>query len=130
MTRATLAHFQTAMQRLQMINHIAVAHMGRVKKPDTLVQIADFFLKLAEALWSVASGVSGDRLIVVIRNAGFRRNAGRMAREVFGDVGSAGGHRDSARAEIPLGKIACGSDPDADCRRFVMQRIKSGAWGV
>jgi nanoRNase/pAp phosphatase (c-di-AMP/oligoRNAs hydrolase) len=129
-TRATLVHFQTAMQRLQLINQIAVIHMGRVKKPDLLVQIADFFLKLAEALWSVASGVSGDRLIVVIRNAGFRRHAGKMARELFGDVGSAGGHKDSARAEIPLQKIACGSDPDADCRQFVIQRIKSRSWGV
>lgn len=129
MTRTTLVHFQTAMQRLQVINHIAVAHMGRVKKPDLLVQIADFFLKLAEALWSVASGVSGDRLIVVIRNAGFRRNAGKMARDLFGDVGSAGGHRDSARAEIPLSTIACGSDRDEDCRQFVIQRIKSGSWG-
>lgn len=129
MTRATLSHFQSAMQRLQMINQIAVVHMGRVKKPDMLVQIADFFLKLAEAVWSVASGISGDRLIVIIRNAGFRRNAGKMVRDLFGDVGSAGGHKDAARAEIPLQKINCGSDRDADCRRFIVQRIKSGSLG-
>ena len=50
-------------------------------------------------------------------------------RDLFGDVGSAGGHKDAARAEIPLQKINCGSDRDADCRRFIVQRIKSGSLG-
>jgi nanoRNase/pAp phosphatase (c-di-AMP/oligoRNAs hydrolase) len=124
-TRETLARFQKALQRLQLFDHTAVVHMGDVKKPDTLVQIADFFLKLAEAVWSIASGISGGRLIIVIRNAGFRRNAGKMARDLFGDLGSAGGHKDSARAEIPLRQINCGGDRDEDCRQFLTHRIKN-----
>jgi nanoRNase/pAp phosphatase (c-di-AMP/oligoRNAs hydrolase) len=124
-TRETLARFQKAMQRLQLLDHTAVVHMGKVNKPDILVQIADFFLKMAEAVWSIASGISGGRLIVVIRNAGFRRNAGKLARNLFGDVGSAGGHKDSARAEIPLHRINCGKDRDADCRQFVAHRINA-----
>ncbi len=124
-TRGTLAQFQKAMQRLQLFNHTAVVHMGEVNKSDTLVQIADFFLKMAEAVWSITSGISGGRLIIVIRNAGFRRNAGKMAQDLFGDVGSAGGHKDSARAEIPLSRINCGEARDADCRQFVIHRIKA-----
>jgi nanoRNase/pAp phosphatase (c-di-AMP/oligoRNAs hydrolase) len=124
-TRETLSRFQKALQRLQLFDHTAVVHMGDVRKPDILVQIADFFLKLAEAVWSVASGISGGRLIVVIRTAGFRRNAGKMARDLFGDVGSAGGHKDSARAEIPLKHINCGDDRDEDCRQFLTRRIKN-----
>ena len=127
-TRETLSRFQKAMQRLQLFNHIAMVHMGEVKKPDTLVQIADFFLKMAEAMWSIASGISGGRLVVVIRNAGFRRNAGNMARDLFGDVGSAGGHKDSARAEIPLGRINCGAERDTDCSHFVTSRIRNASW--
>jgi hypothetical protein len=67
---------------------MAVVHMGVVNKPDTLVQVADFFLKLAEATWSITSGIHDHRLIVIIRNAGFKRNAGQMARKIFGEVGS------------------------------------------
>lgn len=127
-TRKVLARFQKALQRLRFVNQIAAVHMGRVKNPDTLVQIADFFLKMAEASGSAASGITGSQLIVVLRNAENRQNAGKMARDLFGDVGSAGGHKDSARAEIPLNHLDCGSDQDADCRRFVHQRIKTLSW--
>jgi nanoRNase/pAp phosphatase (c-di-AMP/oligoRNAs hydrolase) len=124
-TRQTLSQFKKAIQELTFVNHMAVAHMGVVNKPDTIVQVADFFLKLAEAAWSISSGVYNDRLIVVFRNAGFRRNAGKMARDLFGDVGSAGGHRDSARAEIPLKNINCLPGRDEDCRQYVMNRIRT-----
>jgi len=127
-TRKTLSRFQKALQRLRFVNQIAAVHMGRVNNPDTLVQIADFFLKMVEASGSVASGISGSRLIIVIRNAELRCNAGKMARDLFGDVGSAGGHKDSARAEIPLNHLDCGSDRDADCRRFVFDRIRTVSW--
>jgi nanoRNase/pAp phosphatase (c-di-AMP/oligoRNAs hydrolase) len=113
------------MQKLQFINHIAFVHLGVVKKPDTLVQLADFFLKLAEATWSIASGISGQQLIIIIRNAGFRRHAGKMASKLFGHVGSAGGHKDSARAEIPLRNIDCESASDEDCRKYIINRIKT-----
>jgi nanoRNase/pAp phosphatase (c-di-AMP/oligoRNAs hydrolase) len=128
-TQKMLSRFQKAIRRLIFVNHIAVVHMGRVKQPDTIVQVADFFMKMAEAIGSVASGVSGDRLIVIIRNAGFRRHAGKMARNLFGKVGTAGGHRDSARAEIPLEEIACGTAPDDGCRQYIIQRIETVSWG-
>jgi nanoRNase/pAp phosphatase (c-di-AMP/oligoRNAs hydrolase) len=124
-TRHTLSWFQQAMQRLVFVNDMAVVHMGTVKKPDVLVQVADFFLKLAEATWSIVSGVYENRLIIVFRNAGFRRNAGKLARGLFGDVGSAGGHKDSARAEVPLKNIDCGSDGGDGCRQYVLKRIRS-----
>ena len=87
-TRKTLSRFQKAMKELEFINQMAVVHMGVVNKPDTLVQVADFFLKLAEATWSITSGIHDHRLIVIIRNAGFKRNAGQMARKIFGEGGS------------------------------------------
>jgi len=127
-TRKALTRFQKALQRLRFVNQIAAVYMGRVNNPDTLVQIADFFLKMAEASGSVASGIAGSKLIVVLRNAENRQNAGKMAHDLFGDLGSAGGHKDSARAEIPLNHIDCGPDLDADCRRFVHQRIKTISW--
>jgi len=123
-TRKMLSQLQKAMRQVHFVNQIAVVYMGVVRKPDTLVQIADFFLKMAEATWSIASGIYGNRLIVVFRNAGFRRNAGKMARKLFDDVGSAGGHKDSARAEIPLENINCASQKDTDCRQYLMNRIR------
>lgn len=124
-TRDTLTWFQHAMQELVFIDRMAVICMGDVKKPDVLVQMADFFLKMAEASWSIVSGVYDGRLIVVFRNADFRRHAGNLARNLFGEVGSAGGHKDSARAEIPLENISCGISKASDCRQFILRQIRN-----
>jgi len=85
-TRATLSRFQDAIQNLTFVRQTAVVHLGAVKNPDTLVQVADFFLKMAKAMGSIASGVYGKRLVVIIRNAGFRRDAGKLARDLFGSM--------------------------------------------
>lgn len=125
-TRHMLTRLQKAMQALELVNQTAVVHMGRVQKPDTLVQVADFFVRMVEATWSIASGVHDHRLIVIFRNAGFRRNAGKLAQELFGEVGSAGGHKHSARAEVPLENIDCGGRDD-DCRQYVLKRIRKAS---
>ncbi|MDL2260611.1 hypothetical protein LJB99_07085 [Deltaproteobacteria bacterium OttesenSCG-928-K17] len=54
---------------------------------------------------SVAAGVCGQKLIVILRAGGPRQNVGRLAENAFGALGSAGGHRNMARAEIPLENI-------------------------
>ena len=99
----TLASYRQAMERLTFLKDIAFVHMGDIENPDILVIIADFFMRLAEATWSIASGVYDGKLVIVLRNAGFRGNAGKIAQELFGAWGgSAGGHRSAARAEVPL----------------------------
>jgi nanoRNase/pAp phosphatase (c-di-AMP/oligoRNAs hydrolase) len=50
-------------------------------------------------------GIYEDKLIVIFRNDGLRKNAGRLASRAFGKLGSAGGHEASARAELPLGNL-------------------------
>lgn len=124
-TRETLSWFQLAMQELVFVDQMAVVHMGAVNKPDVLVQVADFFLKMVEAAWSIVSGTYDGRLVIVFRNADFRRHAGNLARYLFGEVGSAGGHKDSARAEVPLANIGCGLGKSGDCRQYMLKRIRS-----
>ncbi|MGD9288154.1 MAG: hypothetical protein PVG74_11125 [Desulfobacterales bacterium] len=80
--------------------------MNRVDNPDLLVLIADFFMKIAEIQWSIVSGVYQKKLVVILRNASFRGDAGKTARKIFRRwKGSAGGHQNAARAEIPLENI-------------------------
>ena len=38
----------------------------------------------------------------ILRNDGLRKDAGKVAKESFGELGSAGGHKSMARAEIHL----------------------------
>jgi nanoRNase/pAp phosphatase (c-di-AMP/oligoRNAs hydrolase) len=77
-------------------------HAGMISKPDDLVVVADFFLKIARINWSIISGVLGKELIIILRNDGLRKGAGNTAKEAFGKFGSAGGHKTMARAELSL----------------------------
>jgi len=103
--KANLAGFRTAFERLEYLGNAVYISMGVVDDPDSLVIIADFFLKMAEASWCFVAGIYGQKVIIIFRNAGFRLHAGKLAQRLFGDLGSAGGHRSAARVELPLGAI-------------------------
>jgi nanoRNase/pAp phosphatase (c-di-AMP/oligoRNAs hydrolase) len=94
--------FKIALERRVVTRKGLYAHLGRVNSPDICVQIADFFMRVYGMGWSFVSGIHGDKLIVIIRSDAYRKDAGKLAARAFGDVGSAGGHRGAARAEIPL----------------------------
>ena len=70
-----------------------------------MVIMADFFLRVEEIGWTIVGGIYEDKLIVIFRNDGLGKNAGRLATKAFGKLGSAGGHAASARAEVPLGNL-------------------------
>lgn len=120
----TLDVIKTAMKNFSFIGETAFVHMGTVAGADNLVIVADFLMKLAEATWSIVSGISNDTLVIIFRNAGFRRNAGQRAKSTFGDLGMAGGHQSAARAEIPLAALAPGGTKSMDYGEFVRRRIK------
>jgi nanoRNase/pAp phosphatase (c-di-AMP/oligoRNAs hydrolase) len=78
------------------------AHLGPVVNSDICVLIADFFLRIHSINWSIVSGLHDKKLILILRNDGLRKNAGTVSKNSFGLIGSAGGHKNMARAEIPL----------------------------
>ncbi len=123
-TRGTLNSFRVALDNLTLFKDRVFIHMGKVSTPDTLVIMADFFLKMAEVKWSIVSGVYGQKLIIVFRYAGFRLNAGNAAQRLFGAWGFAGGHKSAARAEISVHDIERADDGGPDMREFVFKRIK------
>jgi nanoRNase/pAp phosphatase (c-di-AMP/oligoRNAs hydrolase) len=124
MTKKTLSSFKLAIDRLSFVKQTAVIHMGDVNDAATLVIMADFFMKLAEATCSIVSGILDGKLIIIFRNAGFRRDAGKLAREMFGHIGSAGGHKNMARAEIPLVRIKSHANKETDLKQYVLYRLR------
>jgi nanoRNase/pAp phosphatase (c-di-AMP/oligoRNAs hydrolase) len=100
-----LKYFKNALQTMRLRKGRVFVHLGPVSNPDICVIIADFFLRIHTVSWSIVSGTCDQKLIVIFRNDGQRKNAGRVAKESFGSFGSAGGHRTVARAEIPIAEI-------------------------
>jgi nanoRNase/pAp phosphatase (c-di-AMP/oligoRNAs hydrolase) len=99
------AYFQQAISRYRIRHNRLYTFLGTVSTPDILVILADFLLRAGEVSWTVVAGIYEDNLVVIFRNDGLRKNAGRLAARAFGRLGSAGGHASSARAEIPLAQI-------------------------
>jgi nanoRNase/pAp phosphatase (c-di-AMP/oligoRNAs hydrolase) len=92
-----------AMSRLEMKNGLVVLNLGKVQRDDLIVQMADFCLQFEGVEWVAIAGKLGSNLVIALRNhATTRASAGEMVRHMFSDIGSAGGHRDMAKAVIPL----------------------------
>jgi len=92
-----------AMKRMVVKDHLVVLNLGRVERDDLIVQMADFCLQFEGVHWVAVAGKLGNKLVISVRNHGMgRSNAGEMVKKLFGDVGSAGGHRNMSKAVIPL----------------------------
>ncbi len=92
-----------AMRRLTVHDGLIAIHLGRVERDDLIVQVAEFCLQFEGVEWVAVSGKLGSNLVVAVRNHGVGRgNAGEMAKRLFAEIGSAGGHRNMAKAVIPL----------------------------
>jgi nanoRNase/pAp phosphatase (c-di-AMP/oligoRNAs hydrolase) len=125
LTRKSLKFFHKALERVKVRKGTALVFLERVDNPDTLVMIADFFMKVHDISRSIAAGIFKDNLVVIFRVVGQRVNAGRTATNALGEFGPAGGHRSMARAEIPLANL----DPklfekDGSFERFLFRRLK------
>ena len=101
-TNSFLKYFQIALDYMHIRDNRAYVNLGPVINPDVCVEIADFFMKIYGIDWTFIAGLYEGNLIIIIRNNGIRKDAGRLASKRFGDIGSAGGHKSVARAEIPL----------------------------
>ncbi len=102
LTLEMLDYFQIGLLRRRQRQERVYCFLGQVPNPDILVILADFFLRVVEISWSVVAGIYEDRLIVIFRNNGIHKNAGRLAQAAFGNLGSAGGHTSSAGPKCRL----------------------------
>jgi nanoRNase/pAp phosphatase (c-di-AMP/oligoRNAs hydrolase) len=126
LTLEMLHYFQLGLNRQQRRRERVYCFVGRVPNPDILVILAEFFLRVVEITWSFVGGVYENRLIVIFRNDGIRKNAGRLAAQAFGRLGSAGGHAASARAEVPLEHLPPLPPPEAPqaWEQFLIRQIE------
>ena len=100
-----LDYFKKAIEE-KIVDHTRIIiHLGNVENPDICVLIGDFFMRVNTVTWTVVSGIYENTLVIILRNNGLQKDAGKLASRLFGKMGSAGGHKSMARAEIPLENI-------------------------
>lgn len=99
-SREGLDYFTIALVRRRFVKGVMFSHLGPVPFFDICVQVADFLIRVENVSWALVSGVVGDTLVIVFRNDGMKKAAGLLARNAFGDRGSAGGHKSMGRAQV------------------------------
>jgi nanoRNase/pAp phosphatase (c-di-AMP/oligoRNAs hydrolase) len=94
-----------AMRRLEIRDGLITIYLGEVERDDLIVQVADFCLQFEGVQWVAVAGKLGANLVIAVRNHGLgRANAGDLVKRLFGDIGNAGGHRNMAKAIVPMRK--------------------------
>jgi nanoRNase/pAp phosphatase (c-di-AMP/oligoRNAs hydrolase) len=121
-----LKYFRFALETMQMRRGKVFVHLGNVVNPDVCVLIAEFFMRVTPVEWSIVSGIFDKKLIIVFRNDGIRKDAGKTARKSFSAIGSAGGHKSMARAEIPAETIetAPGLQDHKKLQSWIIEQIE------
>ncbi len=117
--RHWLKYLSKAFRKMRFVGaHGLFLYMDCLESPDILVMLADFFTRVHGLSWNMVAGVVKKNVVVIFRGDGIGRNMGQMAQKLFGDIGSAGGHRGAARAEIDL--AALGGKP---VEEFLYKRL-------
>ncbi|NLN60518.1 MAG: phosphoesterase [Deltaproteobacteria bacterium] len=122
-----LKYFDFAYRHRHRQREKIICFLEAVENADVCVQVADFLLRIIQIYFVVVGGIVGNRLIVVFRGDGYRMNCGDIASRTFGHLGSAGGHRSAARAEIHLEKLKEILAGDLSCRNmehFLLQSLE------
>jgi nanoRNase/pAp phosphatase (c-di-AMP/oligoRNAs hydrolase) len=124
-----LKFFKKALDNRYMRKSKVYVFLGPVVNPDVCVVIADFFLKISSIRWSIVAGYHQRKLIIIFRNDGLRRNAGKISKQSFNNIGSAGGHKSMARAEIAIADIKPLIDHKDDDKvlKWIIQNIEKKA---
>jgi nanoRNase/pAp phosphatase (c-di-AMP/oligoRNAs hydrolase) len=124
-----LKYFKVALENRRIRKGRLFTHFGQIVNPDVCVILADFFIKISAVDWSIVSGLYDHNLIVIFRNDGFHKDAGKVAKKSFGELGSAGGHKSAARAEIPLEALKNEIDYEnvEKLLKWIIQRVEKRA---
>lgn len=112
-----------ALGRIEVVDGLAVLNLGQVERDDIIVQVADFCLQFEGVEWVAVAGKLGNDLVIAVRNYGMSGdNAGEAVQNLFGDIGSAGGHRNMAKAVIK--QTAWRRREGSTRDRFVEERLR------
>jgi nanoRNase/pAp phosphatase (c-di-AMP/oligoRNAs hydrolase) len=98
---------------------VLVTHVGRTSERDALPQAADYLATLEGVETAIVFGIVDQSIQLSARSTDTRLHIGEVLDDAFGDVGSAGGHREMAGGEVQLGIFADAVGDDIDLIKLV-----------
>jgi nanoRNase/pAp phosphatase (c-di-AMP/oligoRNAs hydrolase) len=103
---ATVDAIADAIRNRVVRGSVLLTHVGRTGERDALPQAADYLATLEGVDTAIVFGIVEDAIHLSARSTDARVHLGDVLADAFSDIGSAGGHREMAGGEIPLGVLA------------------------
>jgi len=103
--RLPRAYFTTlarALRRCRLYDSAAICWLGPVPSPDTLSELADFFLRIEGVWWVLCHGIVERRIHLSVRTVLRKGAAGQLVAKVLDGIGEGGGHDMLAGGQAPL----------------------------
>lgn len=79
-----------------------ISNVGEVKDRDAIAQAADYLLRREGTLTTLVYGIEGEDVYISGRTKDVRLHIGKTMEELYGNLGSAGGHPTAGGGKIPL----------------------------
>jgi nanoRNase/pAp phosphatase (c-di-AMP/oligoRNAs hydrolase) len=123
------AYFECILQALQssfIYDRLVISWVNEMPQPELAEQVVDFMIRYEDVDWAVCAGVHNDQLVLSVRTALPRAQAGEMLRQVVGKLGGrAGGHDRRAGGFIPLPSTSSSAieQMQGDLRRRLLKAL-------
>jgi len=100
--RAYFSVLARALRDCRLYDSAAICWLGPVDSPDTLAELADFFLRIEGVWWVLCHGVCQGRIHLSVRTVLRKGAAGKLVATLLEGIGEGGGHDMLAAGQAPL----------------------------
>ncbi|MDP7062515.1 MAG: DHH family phosphoesterase [Planctomycetota bacterium] len=119
LSRRYFQQMQEAMSACQDYGTLLLTLLGEVQSPESVAEVADWFLRLEGQQWSLAGGACDGRYQISLRCDMPDADAYPALRYIIGKDGSCGGHGRMAGGQISLADLSLEEIRERVCRRAV-----------
>ncbi len=98
----TLDVIRKSIRSSRMKGGYLISNVGEVKDRDAIAQAADYLLRREGTLTTLVYGIETDSVYISGRTKDVRLHIGKLMKEIYDEIGSAGGHPNAGGGMIPL----------------------------
>ena len=124
----TLEVIRKAIRSSRVKGGYLISNVGEVKDRDAVAQAADYLLRREGTLTTLIYGIEGDYIYMSGRTKDVRLHIGKLMKEIYEDIGSAGGHPTAGGGRIAIEDLDASKDNMKALRGAMDRQIGRKFW--
>ncbi len=124
----TLEVIRKAIRSSRVKSGYLISNVGEVEDRDAIAQAADYLLRREGTITTLIYGIEGDWVYISGRTKDVRLHIGKTMEELYGNIGSAGGHPTAGGGRVPLDAFDVSEDNMKALRGAIDRTIGRKFW--